>query len=82
MINTRIIFTATREVDGTHLHLLNRGTEHHSWVVCWNYDEKTKSWDWGSYSSQLSKALEIFLEKYSLYSFNQMNEGLVSFDEK
>jgi len=72
----RFIFTAIREYDGARLHLLNRGTEYQPWVVAWNYDGQTKSWDWGNYSNNLSEALATFLDKYSNYGFNRINENL------
>lgn len=71
----KFLFTATREYDGERLHLLNRGTEYQPWVVAWNYDEQTKSWDLGSYSNKLSDALATFLDKYSNYGFDIINEG-------
>jgi hypothetical protein len=72
----KFIFTAIRDDDGSRLHLFNRGTEYQPWVVAWNYDEQTKSWDWGNYSNTLSEALTTFSDKYSNAGFSRVHEGL------
>ena len=78
----RFMFTAVREYDGSRLHLLNRDTEYNPWVICWNYDEKSKSWDWGTYCNRLNDALITFLDKYSNYGFNRVIEGYAEYSNK
>lgn len=83
----RFILTATRKSDSYRLHLINRHTEHHGFVVCWNYSKTSNSWDWGSYCNSLKEALSLFSQKVTEYDFDdvtdeQSENGSFEFEER
>jgi hypothetical protein len=71
----KCIFTATRNTDTAKLHLLKYHGKAHQWLICWNYDLKTKSWDLGIYCADFKKALSEFRQKCSEYHFNEVYEN-------
>jgi hypothetical protein len=73
----RFILTATRTYDNARLHLVDRGIDSGSsgFVVCWNYDKPTGSWDWGTYCDDLKSALSIFTKKCEEHEFDEVFEG-------
>jgi len=71
----KFILIATRKTDRMRLHLLNRNTEHSGFVVCWNYDTDSGTWDWGTYCDTLKDALTAFVEKCEEHDFNEVFEG-------
>jgi hypothetical protein len=71
----KCIFTATRNTDTAKLYLLKHHDKAHQWLVCWNYDLKTKSWDLGIYCADFKKALSEFRQKCSEYHFNEVYEN-------
>ena len=73
--DVKIIFTATRESDRMRLYLLNRNTKHSGYVVCWNYDPASGTWDWGTYCDDLMGGLSAFMQKCTEHDFNEVFEG-------
>jgi hypothetical protein len=70
----RFIFTAARN-DGCRLHLLIRNVKSKPFVVCWNYDTVSDSWDWGTYCTDLKRALSAFNQKIIEHDFTDVFEG-------
>ena len=73
----RFIFTAAREIDCQRLHLIKHDGKYTPWVVCWNFDSETTTWDWGTYCSTLKDALAVFIRKLTEHEFDCVDEGYI-----
>ena len=73
----RFILTATRKSDNARLHLIDRGidSDNSKYVVCWNYDATSDTWDWGTYCGNLKNALNVFTQKCEEHGFDDVSEG-------
>ena len=75
----KFILTALRRSDNARLHLIDRGIDldNSKFVVCWNYDTESCTWDWGAYCGSLKDALSTVTQKCEEHGFDEIKEGYI-----